>query len=504
MDTPSEQFISQPEVTSTIEPTEPLNEGPAEISAEVPSGDLSENSVEKRSKECGFFEKNAKAIFHSIDKNGDGFINKAEMTQMMKRRNMPFNTKLVDAIYKQADTSNDYRLNFEEFLKFAKSQDKKLSLIFKRYDVEGRGYLTGEEFANVLRSMNKNINKKEINCLIKKMDLSGDDHISFEEFVNFYHLIPIDDIGSTFNFFEFTSLENSDSPVSVSKLTSGELTPLLMQFSGGVGGIVSRTFTAPFERAKLVAQYSDRKMSTLQNIRMMYRQTGLRSLFQGNLANILKSSPETLIRMSIFYRLKEMISKEKHFPTVEERMLAGGLGGGIANLCVYPLEVVRCRLAVAQHNEYKGIKDCFRKIYAEKGFFGLYRGGFASMLNIIPLSAFDLWMFLSGRDYYIRNIGHYPPTLVLIMIGAFSSLFGQTISYPFSVVRTRLQNQNHLNPEYRGIFDCFHKLVKAGGVSSLWKGIGTVYFKSLPSITCTYVILSQSRKMFLKLGIVVE
>ena len=55
-----------------------------------------------------------------------------------------------------------------------------------------------------------------------------------------------------------------------------------------------------------------------------------------------------------------------------ERLVIGGLSGGIAQLTVYPLEVVQARLA-ATTGVYQGITDVVRQTILREGYHGFYR-----------------------------------------------------------------------------------------------------------------------------------
>lgn len=60
---------------------------------------------------------------------------------------------------------------------------------------------------------------------------------------------------------------------------------------------------------------------------------------------------------------------------------------------IYPLEITKTRLALAENKIYAGIFDCMRKIVKFEGFLSLYKGLNASLMGIIPYSSVDLALF---------------------------------------------------------------------------------------------------------------
>ena len=73
----------------------------------------------------------------------------------------------------------------------------------------------------------------------------------------------------------------------------------------------------------------------------------LRAYFKGNGANVLKITPETAVKLALNDRFKGVFAKDPTRPRPEERMIAGGLAGAVAQLVCYPLDVVRTRLTVS-------------------------------------------------------------------------------------------------------------------------------------------------------------
>lgn len=59
---------------------------------------------------------------------------------------------------------------------------------------------------------------------------------------------------------------------------------------------------------------------------------------------------------------------------IGERFVAGATAGCISQTAIYPLEVLKTRLALRTTGQYAGIVDAAKKIFAREGLKSFYRG----------------------------------------------------------------------------------------------------------------------------------
>ncbi|XP_038194128.1 mitochondrial carrier protein SCaMC-3L isoform X1 [Arvicola amphibius] len=185
--------------------------------------------------------------------------------------------------------------------------------------------------------------------------------------------------------------------------------------SGAMAGAVSRTGTAPLDRARVYMQVYSSKSNfrhLLSGLRSLIQEGGVRSLWRGNGINVLKIAPEYAIKFSVFE------------------------------------QVLKTRLTLRLTGQYKGLLDCARQILERDGTQALYRGYLPNMLGIVPYACTDLAVYellrclwqKSGRDMTD------PSGLVSLSSVTLSSTCGQMASYPLTLVRTRMQAQGQPGP----------------------------------------------------------
>ena len=93
---------------------------------------------------------------------------------------------------------------------------------------------------------------------------------------------------------------------------------------------------------------------------------------------------------------------EKKDPVKE--FIAGGFGGCCLVLSGHPLDTIKVRLQTmpdvkpGQTPLYNGTLDCAKKIVANEGFKGLYKGMFAPLLGVAPMYAVCFLGFGVGKS----------------------------------------------------------------------------------------------------------
>jgi len=164
--------------------------------------------------------------------------------------------------------------------------------------------------------------------------------------------------------------------------------------------------------------------------------------------------------------------------------LAGGISAAVSKTVVAPIERVKMLLQVqdaqktiAVENRYKGIGDCFSRVYKEQGFGSFWRGNMANVIRYFPTQALNF----ACKDFYKKIFNPYNPKTEPFKFfignmasggaaGATSLLF----VYPLDFARTRLAADvgSGGEREFKGLVDCLGKIAKSDGPMGLYRGFG--------------------------------
>lgn len=160
---------------------------------------------------------------------------------------------------------------------------------------------------------------------------------------------------------------------------------------GSASGILSRAVTAPVDRIRLLQMTSSTKMSIASAYSTaISHSNGLAALWIGNGISCIKIAPEMALKLYAFDAIKSRLSQNPHNVSMMERFAAGGCAGALAEFSVYPLDVLRTRMATGR---YASVPACFRAIQGDGGIRAFYAGLTPSIVGILPYAALDLCVY---------------------------------------------------------------------------------------------------------------
>ncbi|KAG6873545.1 hypothetical protein C0995_014415 [Termitomyces sp. Mi166 len=288
-------------------------------------------------------------------------------------------------------------------------------------------------------------------------------------------------------------------------------------------GLQAKTVVAPLDRVKILFQASNpdfRKYAgswsgAFRAVGEIYRNAGVRGLFQGHSATLLRIFPYAGIK---FMAYDQMLMPTREQETNARRFLAGAISdtrltavlGTMSVLMTYPLDVIRVRMAFQTkapshhgHSAHPTFSQAYKQIYSEHSTFSrsppavntrsylemlpilkFYRGFAVTLAGIVPYAgvSFLCWGFLRSRFLPPDKTGHRPPTPIAdLAIGAISGLIAQTASYPFEIVRRRMQVGGIIRPDrWLRLGETVAAIWNSGGWKGFYVGLSIGYLKVVP------------------------
>ncbi|XP_045623017.1 mitochondrial adenyl nucleotide antiporter SLC25A25 isoform X3 [Procambarus clarkii] len=347
-------------------------------------------------------------------------------------------------------------------------------------------------------------------CICTKMDKDGTLDISFDEWRDYLLFHPSANLHDIILYWRHaTNLDVGEDlavpdDFSLEEWLSGMWWRHLV--AGGVAGMVSRTCTAPLDRLKVFLQVHGAKQfeSLAKCFKYMLKEGGVPSLWRGNGINVLKIAPESALKFAAYEQAKRMVlqfggCKEREL-SIYERFVAGSFAGGFSQTAIYPLEVLKTRLALRKTGQYSSIFDAAKKIYRQEGLRSFYRGYIPNLLGIIPYAGIDLAIYETLKKTYVQHHkdNTNPSVFVITACGAFSSSCGQLASYPLALVRTRLQAQviapGMVHDMPITMSGLFRHIFATEGVFGLYRGITPNFMKVAPAVSISYVVYEKCRQ----------
>ena len=170
--------------------------------------------------------------------------------------------------------------------------------------------------------------------------------------------------------------------------------------AGAFAGLLSQSIVFPFEcvRTKFVLDKTGVYKGGVDCAIKTFQRGGVKEFYRGWTASALGVTPCAGIDLGLFTLFKDTYTRRTNkAPSTPFVFCAGALSGLCAQVCTYPLAVVRTRL-MSQNIEgrpklYSGLTDCFRKIYANEGVKGLFKGLLPNCMKNAPSIALSYSVF---------------------------------------------------------------------------------------------------------------
>lgn len=273
--------------------------------------------------------------------------------------------------------------------------------------------------------------------------------------------------------------------------------------AGGIAGCVAKTAIAPLDRVKILFQtsnvdfkpYAGTPLGLFRAIGHIWRTQGPIGLLQGHSATLLRIFPYAAIKFMAYERLDAFFMPTQDMRTPGRFFLAGSLSG-VASVCAtYPLELIRVRLAFqTRKNERTNLRQIVRQIYLERiishppilrSLAPFYRGFSVTLIGMVPYAGTSFLTYGTLKRYlpqYIPALKHQK-TVSDLACGAVAGAVSQTASYPFEVVRRRMQvgGRKALN-----FSQAVSMIYRDGGARGFFVGLSIGYLKVVPMTSLSF------------------
>uniref|UniRef100_F6YHE4 Mitochondrial adenyl nucleotide antiporter SLC25A24 n=1 Tax=Monodelphis domestica TaxID=13616 RepID=F6YHE4_MONDO len=443
-------------------------------------------------------------LFQDLDRNGDGKVDIKELQEGLQKMGIPLGRDAEEKIFRAGDTNRDDQLDFEEFTKYLRDHEKKMKLAFKSLDKNNDGQIEASEVVQALNTLGIDISERQAKKILQSIDVDGTMTVDWNEWRQHFFFNPAENIEQIVYFWKHSGIDIGDSITIPDEFTeeekkSGQWWRQLL--AGGIAGAVSRTSTAPLDRMKVMMQVhgsKSNKMSIVGGFKQMVKEGGIQSLWRGNGVNVMKIAPESAIKFWAYEKYKKLLTDEGAKIGLVERFVSGSLAGATAQTFIYPMEVLKTRLAVGKTGQYSGMFDCAKKILKHEGMGAFYKGYVPNFLGILPYAGIDLAVYELLKNNWLEHFAEdsvNPGVLVLLACGTMSSTCGQLASYPLALIRTRMQAQAMVEgaPQLNMI-GLFKKIVTKEGILGLYRGILPNFMKVLPAVSISYVVYEKMKQ----------
>ena len=241
------------------------------------------------------------------------------------------------------------------------------------------------------------------------------------------------------------------------------------------------------------------KMGLTNTFKSILKEGGALSFWRGNGLNVVKIAPESALKFMVFENTERFLKHRSAGgpATYLDHFLAGAAGGVISQTAIYPLEVVKTRLASTKKKQFRGILDCAVRVYHKGGVLVFFQGYLPNILGRIPYTGIELCVYQTLKHQYLRRFSGderlvKPPGVVTLTMGAVATICGQLVAYPFALVRTKMQARI-VAERNAGMCHVIRRVVQRDGFLGLYYGLWPNFLRVAPMAGISFLVYEEVR-----------
>ncbi|KAG8930166.1 hypothetical protein FRC03_006466 [Tulasnella sp. 419] len=286
---------------------------------------------------------------------------------------------------------------------------------------------------------------------------------------------------------------------------------LVHAVAGGAGGVVAMTLTYPLiflsTRSAVETKKSNKK--AYEAIIDVIKKEGMLGMYSGLTSSLLGIAVTNFVYYGFYEKSREVILRSRPGKglSTPESMLAGLLAGSATSVISNPLWVVQTTQAVhtASSDDSKssqlGFIQSIKHILKTGGLAAFWRGiGPALILVINPIIQYTVFeqlknILLKKRTAKLRAAGSAAAAIITgvdyFYLGALSKLVATATTYPYIVVKARMQSGHPEALKYKSALNGILTILKNEGLAGLYKGIESKLIQSV--LTAAILFVGQKR-----------
>lgn len=268
---------------------------------------------------------------------------------------------------------------------------------------------------------------------------------------------------------------------------------------GGAGGIVACLATHPLDLAKVRLQAAHLpKPNIFQMVESILKQEGLKGLYSGLSASILRQCTYTTARFGCYDVMKNNLIPQDQLNNTWMLLPASMISGAIGGLVGNPADIVNIRmqndtqLPIEQRRSYRNALSGLTTIIKTEGFKKLFTGLEPNLIRGCLMTASQAVTYDIAKNHMVTKMGMNPSNKKTHFTASLiASLMATTICSPADVIKTRVMNAHkHHETAWTGMVNS----IKKEGPLFLFRGWLPSFIRLGPNTIIIFLTAEQLKK----------
>lgn len=273
---------------------------------------------------------------------------------------------------------------------------------------------------------------------------------------------------------------------------------------GAVAGSLGKLIEFPFDTVKVRLQSAQHQNSTFLVMLDILKKEGLfNGFYKGIRAPMIGACAESAVLFSAFQYGQEGLSRVTDLPpdSLVRVCVAGAFSGFAASFVLTPVELVKCKLQVANvHavNADQSYMSIIRKILKNEGPLGLWHGLNLTLLREMGGTAVWFASYEECLKFMNRKYPHSENSNLLVS-GAFAGFMFNLSIFPIDTVKSNIQTYDMVPGKLGKLTfgSAFRQLTsRPGGFGNLYNGLGITLARSIPANAAIFYTYEYLKKTY--------
>ncbi|VDN18557.1 unnamed protein product [Gongylonema pulchrum] len=231
------------------------------------------------------------------------------------------------------------------------------------------------------------------------------------------------------------------------------------------------------------------KLGIVEMTMKIIRNDGIRGLYNGISASLLRQMTYSLTRFGMYEQLKKQFPGDATTIPFYQKALMAGLSGACGGYIGTPGDM----LPPAERRNYKHAIDGVFRVAREEGLTKLFNGAAMATSRAIFMTIGQLSFYDQIKQIAIAT-GYFKDTPTTHFTSSFAAASIATVmTQPLDVMKTRMMNAKP--GQFNGIMSCFVYTAKTGPLG-FFKGFIPAWVRLAPQTILTFIFLEQLRLNF--------
>ncbi|PFH58867.1 hypothetical protein XA68_13091 [Ophiocordyceps unilateralis] len=279
---------------------------------------------------------------------------------------------------------------------------------------------------------------------------------------------------------------------------AGQSPAVIESVAGLCAGTVATLVVHPLDIVKTRMQiHRGKRPTTMAVLRSLTRTSQpLASLYRGLTPNLVGNATGWATFFSVKARAELFLAGTRRRPSAADTFLASAAAGATTTALTNPVWVLKTRMLSTDRGTagaYPSMVAGARAVWATEGLRGFYRGLGVSLLGVshgaVQFAVYEpaKRLYLEGRRRD-EDDNTYMSTKATMALSTGAKLVAGAVTYPYQVLRSRLQNQWADERFGRGFFAVVASTWRLEGIGGFYRGLVPGVVRVMPATWVTFLV----------------